>query len=348
MSKCADVQITLEMHRMLRTVPVVFIKTTRWHCFNVVSIPRDTATTKRPMGRKYWRKVWFWGTKTVQQCLNERQRVKTLPSWSASKDKQVCSYIHKQWCSQNEGQVLTKDRNVAANKCARAYRIKGHRGSCHSDCPCGDVFKHHVALSTREKTKSLDMVSVQWCGVKRWPRVHFQSSCAVHQSSRLAPSQHSQHDELNKDHILWRAAVNNDKCDFDSIFLTPFWQNILFWFRIESWRSSKVGIIVNRFVGSSDPETLVYQENDLSSTKETVLFLGCDLSLNWVLWMIRFSAEAICASTTQKSVIRLPLTEYEDFRSSIESANSTSLIHSIASVEKCEQIQTSILNLFFQ
>ena len=29
MPKCADAQVTMEMHRMQRTVPIVFIKTTR-------------------------------------------------------------------------------------------------------------------------------------------------------------------------------------------------------------------------------------------------------------------------------------------------------------------------------
>ena len=29
MPKCADAQVTMEMHTMLRTVPIVFIKTTR-------------------------------------------------------------------------------------------------------------------------------------------------------------------------------------------------------------------------------------------------------------------------------------------------------------------------------
>ena len=56
--------------------------------------------------------------------------------------------------------------------------------------------------------------------------------------------------------------------------------------------------------------------------------------------MILFSAEAIFASSTSKSCIRIHLTEHEDFRSSTESTISTSLIHSIASVGNCEQIHT--------
>ena len=52
---------------------------------------------------------------------------------------------------------------------------------------------------------------------------------------------------------------------------------------MRGWRC-KVGIILDRIVGSSDPEVLVDQVSDLSSKKETVLFLGflflqSDLSL---------------------------------------------------------------------
>ena len=40
--------------------------------------------------------------------------------------------------------------------------------------------------------------------------------------------------------------------------------------------------------------------------------------------------------------------QHEDLRSSTDSANSTSLIHCIASVGNCEQVHTSVLNLIFQ
>ena len=64
--------------------------------------------------------------------------------------------------------------------------------------------------------------------------------------------------------------------------------------------------------------------------------------------MIRFSAEAIFASSTSKSGIRIPLTEHEDWRSFTDSTISTSLIQNIASVRNCERIHTSILNLIFK
>ena len=57
---------------------------------------------------------------------------------------------------------------------------------------------------------------------------------------------------------------------------------------------------------SNDPEVIVDQVSDLSSTKETVLFLGFFCSsrltflLNWELWMILFSAETILASSSSK------------------------------------------------
>ena len=91
-------------------------------------------------------------------------------------------------------------------------------------------------------------------------------------------------------------------------------------------------LILDRIVGPSNPEVLVDQVSDLSSTKETVVFLG----------------EAILTSSNSKSGPGVPLMEREDFRSSTESTISTSLFHSIASVGHCEQVHTSVLNLIFQ
>ena len=64
--------------------------------------------------------------------------------------------------------------------------------------------------------------------------------------------------------------------------------------------------------------------------------------------MILFSAEAVLASSTSKSGIRIPLTDDEDFKSSTDSTISTSLIQCIVSGGNCEQVQTSVLNLIFQ
>ena len=64
--------------------------------------------------------------------------------------------------------------------------------------------------------------------------------------------------------------------------------------------------------------------------------------------MILFRAEAILASSTSKSGIRIPLTDDEDFKSSSESTISTSLIQCIASVRNCEEVHTSVLNFIFQ
>ena len=64
--------------------------------------------------------------------------------------------------------------------------------------------------------------------------------------------------------------------------------------------------------------------------------------------MILFRAEAILASSTSKFGIEIPRIDDEDLRSSTESTNSTSLIHSVASVGNCEQVHTSVLNLIFQ
>ena len=64
--------------------------------------------------------------------------------------------------------------------------------------------------------------------------------------------------------------------------------------------------------------------------------------------MIRFSAEAIFASSTQNLALEIPRIDDEDLRSATESTNSTSLIHSIESVGDCEKENTSVLNLIFQ
>ena len=69
--------------------------------------------------------------------------------------------------------------------------------------------------------------------------------------------------------------------------------------------------------------------------------------LKRVFWMILFSAEAILASSNSKFGPGVPLIEREDMISSTDSTISTSLIHDIASVENCEQIHTSNLNLIF-
>ena len=65
--------------------------------------------------------------------------------------------------------------------------------------------------------------------------------------------------------------------------------------------SEKVGVVFDRIMGSSDPEVIVDQVGNLSTSKETVLLLGffCSsrliLLLNRELWMILFSVEAILA-----------------------------------------------------
>ena len=111
--------------------------------------------------------------------------------------------------------------------------------------------------------------------------------------------------------------------------------------------------VLDRIVGSSDPELFVDQVGNLSSSKETVLFLGflflqTDFSFDMGLWMILFNAEAILASSTSKFGIEIPRVDDADLDSSTESTNSTSLINCIASVRNCEQVHTSVLNLIFQ
>ena len=66
-----------------------------------------------------------------------------------------------------------------------------------------------------------------------------------------------------------------------------------------------------RIVDSSDPKVLVDQVSNLSSSEKAVFsvsfhFLRLTFLLNWALWIILFSAEAIFASSTSKFGIRVP------------------------------------------
>ena len=89
---------------------------------------------------------------------------------------------------------------------------------------------------------------------------------------------------------------------FQDVIMLVFYhrqQNIV----IPMSNSEHVGVVFDRIVGSSDPEVLVDQVSNLSSSKETVLFLGLlflqtDFPLKWELWMILFRAEAILATST--------------------------------------------------
>ena len=71
----------------------------------------------------------------------------------------------------------------------------------------------------------------------------------------------------------------------------------------------QVGVVFDRIIGSSDPEMFVDQLGNLSTWNETVLFLAfCSsrliLLLNWELWMILFSAEAILDEVLQNSALK--------------------------------------------
>ena len=98
----------------------------------------------------------------------------------------------------------------------------------------------------------------------------------------------------------------------------------------------------------------VDQESNLSSATESVLCFWAFCSFRLILllskesWMILFSAEANLASSTSKFGIEIPRVDGENFKSSTESTNSTSLIQSIASVRNCEQVHTSVLKCIFK
>ena len=95
--------------------------------------------------------------------------------------------------------------------------------------------------------------------------------------------------------------------------------------------SEQVGVVFDRIMGPSDPEVIVDQAGNLSVAKEkrSSFWAFCSsrliLLLNWELWMILFSAEAILASSTSKYGIQIPRVDDEDLNSSTESTNSTLL-----------------------
>ena len=107
-------------------------------------------------------------------------------------------------------------------------------------------------------------------------------------------------------------------------------------------------------MGSSDPEMIVDQVGNLCLPRRKLssFWAFCSsrliLRLNWELWVILFSAEAILASSTSIFGIEIPRIDDEDLNPSTESTNSTSLINCTASVGNCEQVHTSVLNLIFQ
>ena len=114
----------------------------------------------------------------------------------------------------------------------------------------------------------------------------------------------------------------------------PTWNRIPEHHHIEEQFFKQVGIVLDRIMAPSDPEVLIDLRSNLSSAKETVLFRAfCSsrliLLLNWELWMILFSAEAILASSTSKFGIEIPRVDDQNLQSTTESTNSTSLTHSI-------------------
>ena len=136
-------------------------------------------------------------------------------------------------------------------------------------------------------------------------------------------------------------------------------QLIFFPFRIEFLQiiisrnnCKQVGIILDRIIGSSDPEVLVDQVSDLSSTKENGPASGPLVPPDWFFFWGEnyglFCSVLKRSTNTSKFGIRITPTEHKYSRSSTESTISTSLIQCIASVRNCEQVRIPVLNLTFQ
>ena len=128
-------------------------------------------------------------------------------------------------------------------------------------------------------------------------------------------------------------------------------------FESNSWISSfrrfckQVAISLDRIVGSSDPEVLVDQESDLSSTKETVLFLGLLVPKDWFFfWTGYYGWFGSVPKQSSHRVLQNLAFEFllQSTKILDHPLISTSLIQCIASIGNCEQVHTSVLNLIFQ
>ena len=225
MAKCADAQFSLEMHRMLRTVPIVFIKTTRY-CLNSKGHGNHQETHGKEILTKgvVLKRIKAVATVSVREATCQNFFV-ILWKWRAKPEKKK-DCLWESWCS-----MLLVASSLPSLPPSLPFFPPPHLSHTHHPCPHNPLLLlsfpsllptqlHAPPPPSHPTHPSRPYIETT---TKRWPRVHFRSSCAIHQSSRLRQSQHSQHDELQeKKQIMWRAAVNNDKCDFDSNFLTPF------------------------------------------------------------------------------------------------------------------------------
>ena len=110
----------------------------------------------------------------------------------------------------------------------------------------------------------------------------------------------------------------------------------------------------HRIVDASDTEVVINQVSDLSSSKESVLFLSL-LFLQTDSFLevgtIDNFAQPWCNTRVEQLKVEKrnnPWIEHQDFKSSTDLAISTSLIHNMAFVVKLEQEHTPTLNLILQ
>ena len=123
---------------------------------------------------------------------------------------------------------------------------------------------------------------------------------------------------------------------------------------ISKSNSEQVGVVLDRIVGSSDPEFVRRSSRQSVYLEGNGPLSGPFVPPDWFsFWNGNYGwscsgLKQFLASSTSKFGIEIPRIDDEDLKSSTESTNSTSLIHCMASVGKCEQVQTSVLNLIFQ
>ena len=200
MPKCSNVQLTTGDGQNNKVTLLQSGLHSKGQSNNQETQGKEILTKRVVMKRK---------NKQSLQCVWTRGNVSKLFLIEAHQNTKVWECIHKQWCSQNQGRGGTYQRLERCSKKSAPARANSKIIAAVATL-ISDVitfFEHDVAVSVRE-TKTLEMVSLQWCGVKRWIVVRFQNTFTIHQSSRLKQSQHSQHDELQeKPHCAKRSGA---------------------------------------------------------------------------------------------------------------------------------------------
>ena len=177
------------------------------------------------MGKKYWRKVRFWSTfKQSRQYLNERQQFKTFSNsvkvTSQARKKRIACESSDVICCQ-----LPPPLHLPPSLLLSSFSLPHTPHSYSSPFPPSShpathLHHHHhtpptPAVHTLRPPLNVGPAGTLSKQLRHSPIIAFGAITAF-TTRRIAKK---------KKNIMWRAAVRNDKCDFDSNFLTPFCWN---------------------------------------------------------------------------------------------------------------------------